>query len=150
MRAANSVPLWQRLTRSVKAAPRYRLVVVDRSFTEAQALTSALGEEFGVTFAPGLHAAFQAIVEQVPHLVVTELDLPDGSGLDLLEALHSRPATRELLVVVVSWRKGLNEKISALQAGAAHFLGKPVDSLAFRFEVKRLLYFAQLRLLPHA
>lgn len=140
--------IWQRLTRAFKAASRYRLVVVDPSLADAHALTSALGNDFAVTFVPNLQAAFMAVVEQAPHLVATEFDLPDGSGLDLLRALHGRTVTRELLVMVVSWRQGLDEKITALQIGAAHFLGKPVDLLAFCGEAKRLLYFAQLPLLP--
>src|SRR5580765_8306162 len=103
--------MWQRLTRAFKAASHYRLVVVDSSLADAHALTSTFGNGFALTFVPNLQAAFMAVVEQAPHLVVTEFDLPDGSGLDLLRALHGQTATRELLVMVVSWRQGLNEKI---------------------------------------
>ncbi len=60
-------------------------------------------------------------------LVLLDLDLPDMRGLDLLKALKSDPRTRATPVIVVS-ADALPARIDAsFDAGALHYLTKPVD-----------------------
>ena len=147
MNARWSVPWLQRMARLLGGKPRYSVLLVDYDVSAAQALASLLGDEFHVTVAGSLRDAFQAVAEQAPALVVTELDLPDGSGLDLLRALRAQMGERAALLMVVSARRGIDEKVAALEAGADDYLVKPVDPATFLTEVKRLSYFAQA-LLP--
>ena len=141
-------PSWlQRVTRLLGGTPHYPVLLVDGQLVEAQQLAAVLGEDFRVRIVGGLHAAIQAVADQAPILVVTELALPDGSGIDLLRALRAHPSTSRALLMVVSWRRGINDKVAALQAGADDYLVKPVAPAAFLDEVKRLSYFKQI-LLP--
>jgi DNA-binding response OmpR family regulator len=137
----------QRVARLLGGAPRYPVLIVDSRFDEARHLASVLGEGFHVRIVGGLHAAFQAVVDQPPILVVTELELSDGSGIDLVRALRNHPSMHRALLMVVSWRKGIDDKVAAFEAGADNFLVKPVSPSAFLEEVKRLSYFRQI-LLP--
>lgn len=71
--------------------------------------------------ASGFHAV-------VPDVVLTDWRLPDGTGLDVCEALHARGATRQVPVVALS---GLAVP-SALESrarlrGCVEFLEKPAD-----------------------
>lgn len=57
-----------------------------------------------------------------PDVVVTDLQLPDGSGLDVVEAVRSDSDTVGL--VVLTLHAGDPQIFAALEAGASAFLGK--------------------------
>lgn len=55
--------------------------------------------------------------------VVTEVELPGQSGIDLIEALRRRAST--VAVVVIAARGDVATAVRAMRAGAADFLEKP-------------------------
>ncbi|MDB5777181.1 MAG: transcriptional regulator [Herbaspirillum sp.] len=57
-----------------------------------------------------------------PDLVILDLGLPDGDGLDFIADLRRWSAVP---VIVLSARAGESDKIKALDAGADDYLGKP-------------------------
>jgi two-component system KDP operon response regulator KdpE len=57
-----------------------------------------------------------------PDLVILDLGLPDGSGVDFIRGLRGWSA---IPVIVLSARVGESDKISALDAGADDYLTKP-------------------------
>jgi two-component system OmpR family response regulator len=84
---------------------------------------------------PTIQAATAAVRAWTPYLIVMELNLPDGDGLELLTRVHTAPATRHVLLMVVSQRRGVHDKIAAFQAGADDYLVKPVDLRDFEAHV---------------
>jgi CheY-like chemotaxis protein len=71
-----------------------------------------------------LSAARAAFLDQVPELVVLDVRLPDGSGLDMARELASDDPTRPA-VLILSASVLPGERDAALAAGADAFLGKP-------------------------
>ncbi len=60
-----------------------------------------------------------------PRLVLLDLQLPDGDGLDLLGTLrHDSPDSR---VIVITANGSINRAVQAMRAGAFDFLVKPFD-----------------------
>jgi two-component system KDP operon response regulator KdpE len=57
-----------------------------------------------------------------PDLVILDLGLPDGNGVDLIRELR---AWSQMPVIVLSARAGETDKIEALDAGADDYLTKP-------------------------
>lgn len=72
-----------------------------------------------------LRAARRHLSAYRPSLMIVDLGLPDGSGLDMISDLHQLDA--DLAVVATSGDSGAEE--AALAAGARAFLSKPVPSL---------------------
>src|SRR5687768_3867844 len=62
--------------------------------------------------------------------VITDMRLPDGSGLDLLRKLDET-ARREKAIVITAYGSAENA-VEALKAGAYDYLTKPVDLKQFR------------------
>ena len=88
----------------------------------AQALRRA-GHE--VVTADSLAAADRALAAATPDVLVTDVVLPDGNGLDHLASVAARhPA---LPVIVLSARNTLSTAVRATEAGAYEYLPKPFD-----------------------
>jgi DNA-binding response OmpR family regulator len=88
--------------------------------------------------------ALAAIGKRMPQVIVTELDLPDADGLELVARWRSAPATRHTLLMVVTSRRSVPDKTTALTAGADDYLVKPVDPLTFALRFRAVSMFRQV------
>src|SRR6476620_8188562 len=83
-------------------------------------------------------------ISRTPHrLVLTDLRMPHGSGLDVLRA--ARAADNDLPVIVMTAFGSIDEAVRAMKDGAHDFLQKPVDSNHLLLLVDRALEQARLR-----
>ncbi|MTW21718.1 sigma-54-dependent transcriptional regulator [Allochromatium palmeri] len=72
-----------------------------------------------------------------PDLCLTDLSLPDGSGLDLLHYLNAHYP--ELPVAMITAHGNMESAVAAMKAGAFDFVAKPVDLAALRNLVESAL-----------
>jgi DNA-binding NarL/FixJ family response regulator len=79
-------------------------------------LTQVVGEAGSVA------EAFEKVAELSPDAVVTDLQLPDGTGLDIVRRL--RKEQPELGLVVLTMHSGDDQIFAAMEAGASGFVGK--------------------------
>src|SRR5437868_7219072 len=85
-----------------------------------------------------------AEIHAAPHrLVLTDLRMPHGSGLDVLRA--ARAADPDVPVIVMTAYGSIDEAVQAMKDGAHDFLQKPVDSNHLLLLVERALEQARLR-----
>ena len=85
-----------------------------------------------------------AEVTRAPYrLVLTDLRMPHGSGLDVLRA--ARAADPDVPVVVMTAYGSIDEAVQAMKDGAHDFLQKPVDSNHLLLLIGRALEQARLR-----
>src|SRR4029079_2540900 len=68
--------------------------------------------------------------DRIPDLVLIDLFLPDGSGIDLLKDKTASAAATE--VVVITGHASVDSAVQALRMGAADYLTKPVDIARLR------------------
>ena len=117
------------------------ILLVDPDLASAQALTQPLAGQFITAIVPSGQAAGAALSHLLPTFVVTELDLPDGSGLELIRALRNSPATQRILLIALTRRATVNDKIAVFQAGADDFLVKPITPDAFATHMRLVARF---------
>src|SRR4051812_24092128 len=98
---------------------------------------------YGVAEAEDARAAAQALAREPFRLVLTDLRMPHGSGLDVLRA--SKSADAEVPVVLMTAYGSIDEAVQAMKDGAHDFLQKPVDSNHLLLLVERALEQARLR-----
>ena len=84
--------------------------------------TSLEAEGWSVFEAQTLKAGLVEAGTRKPDLVVLDLGLPDGDGIDLIGDLRSWSSVP---IIVLSARSAEQEKIKALDAGADDYLTKP-------------------------
>jgi two-component system response regulator PilR (NtrC family) len=123
---------------TASTAPGPRLLVVDdepdlRTLYEL----TLLREGYDVECAGSVGEAWALLAEREYQLVITDMRLPDGSGLDLLQRLEDA-ARREKAMVITAYASPENA-VEALKAGAYDYLTKPVDLRQFRAVVASAL-----------
>jgi two-component system response regulator PilR (NtrC family) len=85
-------------------------------------------EGYAVVAAPGYQAALEAI-KQHPQpfpVVLSDLAMPDGSGLDVLSAAKARNAATE--VILITAHSTVENAIGAMRHGAYDFVSKPFEA----------------------
>ena len=72
--------------------------------------------------------------EEVPAVVLLDIDLPDGSGLDLLKKIKlENPDT---VAVMITGNVQIDNTIAALRGGAYDFIGKPISLEELRVTIR--------------
>jgi two-component system response regulator AtoC len=101
------------------------LLVVDDD-ADVVGWISEVAREQGFTVAPAtsLRDARAQMSLVAPDVIVSDLQLPDGRGIDLINDIERREATA---FVLVTGHASLESAIDALRLGATDYLIKPVD-----------------------
>jgi len=86
-----------------------------------------------------------AIASATPALVVSDLRLPDGDGIQLLEHVRNTPGGREIGFVVITGFGSIEQAVDALKKDADDFLTKPLDLEHLALSVHRVLDHIRLR-----
>ncbi len=103
-----------------------RILLIEDDSTLASAVCSYLqAKAFVVDPAPSLAAARNALAVAQYVAVFLDLHLPDGDGLQLLPALRRRSDSP--IVIVLTARDQISDRIRGLDAGADDYLTKPYD-----------------------
>ncbi len=90
-------------------------------------------------------AALDAIRENLPDIVVSDVMMPRLDGLGLVAALRADRRIAAVPVLLLSARAGQEESISGLQAGADDYLVKPFASAELLARVRANIALARLR-----
>jgi DNA-binding NtrC family response regulator len=105
------------------AAP-HALIVDDNPDVTGILSEFAVREGFTAAAASSLRQAREELAAHPPDILLVDLQLPDGSGLDLLDGLD--PAG-DLEVVLITGNASVETAVDALRRGVSDYLIKPVD-----------------------
>jgi len=114
-------------------APIMRLLLVEDNARLAGLVREGLAAQgFAVDWCDTVDAAEHALAINVYDLVLLDLGLPDGEGLDLVR--RSRRRQNAVPILILTARGGLDDRVLGLDAGADDYLVKPfqIPELAAR------------------
>ena len=116
------------------------ILIVDDSKTVRTMVRSALeADRHRVMEAPDGRAAL-AVLDQTPaDLVITDINMPEMDGFELVRALRARPAERFTPVLVLSTESGDDMKQRGRAAGATGWIVKPFEPDRLRQVVHKVL-----------
>jgi two-component system chemotaxis response regulator CheY len=105
-----------------------KIVVVDDSDFSRSVIVKMLKEaEFNVVGeASSAASAMQVIKDKKPHVVITDIVMPEISGIELTEKINQD--YDDTYVIVVSSLSQEHVVLEAIGAGAADFISKPINS----------------------
>ena len=121
-----------------------RILVIDDDPGLAEVIEMLLEREgYAAQRAGTLKAGLQKIEAMEFDLVITDLKLPDGTGLDAIRSIReSHPA---LPIIMITSYSSMESAIAALRAGAVDYIIKPFDNDEFLHAIERALAERRMR-----
>ena len=119
-----------------------RILIVEDSPTMRSLLTSSLEELEGAVKIVEVASGFEAL-RHLPRerfdLIVTDINMPDINGLELVSFVKSNAAYRDIPLVIVSTEGSERDRDKGIGLGADAYLVKPFEPEALRDIARRLL-----------
>lgn len=108
--------------------PPSSVLLVEDDLAQAQLVASALeSSNIRVTHAEDASRAQEILSQEIPDLILLDVQLPDLDGFALARLIRQDPKHHLLPIVFLTGRGSISSHIEALRAGADDFLTKPVD-----------------------
>ncbi|ACL24485.1 response regulator [Chloroflexus aggregans] len=119
------------------------LLVEDDYILQFSLATILRREGYAVDTARNVSEARLALVSRRPRIVLLDLGLPDGSGIDILKACATEPDRP--LIIVTTANDSPKAALEALSLGAFDYLTKPINHETLRYTLRRAVSYDQLR-----
>lgn len=114
-----------------------RVLVVDDEPALREVLQARLEQwGFPVRTASTVGDARGLLVSFDPHVVISDLVLPDATGISFLEEIRDQRRSR--IVLLITAYGTIDTAVQAIKAGAAEFLTKPLDYVALRRQLEEV------------
>ncbi len=118
---------------------RGRILIVDDERSIRDFLSILLEQEgYSVRTAEDVSSGRQRLQDEVPDLVMCDLKLPDGTGLEVLEDARRRQL--ECPFIIITAHTTPQHALEAHRAGAAEYLSKPFNVDELKLIVDKLLH----------
>ena len=119
----------------------FNVLVVDDSATTRAMIISAI-EVLEGTRVVEANNGFDALrlLPLMPFdLIITDINMPDISGLELINFLKKNPEHKNIPLIILSTEKSEKDKERGLVLGASEYLVKPFDPEKLRMVVEKYL-----------
>ncbi|HTI03981.1 MAG TPA: response regulator [Gemmatimonadales bacterium] len=117
-----------------------KILVADDDKVTLETLGAQLrGAGFQVLTAMDAMQAFMVAQRSVPDVVLLDIQMPGGTGLNTLKQLRSSSKTQGIPVIAMSALKDPGLDTRAVALGALEFFPKPVDFARLRATLARVL-----------
>lgn len=115
-------------------------LVVDDSLTMRKVLSRLLERE-GYRVVTAIHGidALQILQEVTPDIILTDIEMPNMDGFELVRQLRSDDATLKTPIIMISSRTAEKHQALAQALGVNDFMGKPIHDEALLENIARLL-----------
>ena len=122
-----------------------RVLIVDDDANICESLKNVLSEEdYTVISAGTLALGKEKLAEEFYNVTLVDLNLPDGSGLELLKEL--KKANSVTAMIVFTGYASVENSIAALNEGAFSYLQKPLNLDELKITIKKALQMQELTL----
>ncbi|MGR3319807.1 MAG: sigma-54-dependent transcriptional regulator [Candidatus Anammoxibacter sp.] len=113
------------------------ILIVDDDPDAVDVLQGFLTDKYNILTANTGSEAFEVIDRESPDLMLLDIDLPDISGIAILERL--KESSSEIPTLIVSGTGNVKSAVKAMQLGAYNYIEKPPDYEEVRTVVKKII-----------
>lgn len=117
-----------------------RIMVVDDMSVSRGLLEQAL-EQIGIThlsYATDGASALQTLAKAPVHLIISDYNMPNMDGLQLLEMLRKTPATQKVGFILVTGSENADVLRQGQALGMNNYLKKPFDAASLKACIERV------------
>jgi len=83
--------------------------------------------------------AWNLLQRMKPNLVLTDCEMPNMSGMELLIHMREQERFNDVPVIMLTARRSEEDEVLGLKAGADDYIGKPVEPLKLQARVRKIL-----------
>lgn len=120
-------------------SPRPTVLVVDDNQDITWLISQTLSPYYEIKEASSATEALEKVKEKTPDLIITDIMMPEVSGLVFLNQIKTGAFTKHIPVIIVSAKVTDNEQAEGFNTGADAYLTKPFSSQLLLSVVSRLL-----------
>jgi len=120
---------------------RTRVLVVEDEQDIAGLIKHALEREGGfvIEVAGSGDTALKSVAEEVPDLVLLDLNLPVLNGVEVCRIIRGRPETAKVPIIMLTARSTESDRITGLDIGADDYITKPFSLRELAARVRAVL-----------
>ncbi len=71
--------------------------------------------------------ALKSLSRERPDLIITDINMPDINGLELVGFVKRNPLTKTIPLIIVTTERGDRDRAKGMELGAEEYLTKPFD-----------------------
>ncbi len=113
------------------------LIVEDETLLTEELKNQLQNEQFTVDTALSFEAAEDQLLGELYDLVLLDLSLPDGDGLDLLKIIKKQD--EDTAVIILTARGEIEDRVKGLELGSDDYLSKPFAMAELRARIHAVL-----------
>ena len=117
-----------------------RLLIVEDDFDISNMLKIYFtGQDYEVDIAPRGSEAIQKTRQNMPHLIVLDIMLPDIDGYEVCRTLRTNTRTSHIPVIFLTQKDERSDKLQGLELGADDYITKPFDIEELKLRVQNAI-----------
>lgn len=125
----------------VAERPRNTVLLVDDNAQNLELLEIYMEELEDARIVSAVNGleALEKVAEYSPDLILMDIMMPKMSGFEVCKRLKNNPATRDIIIVMVTALNETGDVERAAECGADDYVAKPIDRRALLALVRNLL-----------
>jgi two-component system phosphate regulon response regulator PhoB len=117
-----------------------RILIIEDEAAISEMISFALARNgYTCEVATNTHTAQQAILSELPLLILLDWMLPGISGIEYARRLKQDPVTVRIPIIMLTARGEQTDKLKGLEAGADDYITKPFSPLELVARIKAVL-----------
>ncbi len=125
----------------------YSILVVDDQLESLHTITDCidrLNRNFNVFRATNGNLALEIAAAKIPEVIITDWDMPQMNGIELIRNLKNNPLTADIPVIMCTGIMLTSDNLkTALEAGAFDYIRKPIDKVELEARLFSALRYLQ-------
>jgi two-component system alkaline phosphatase synthesis response regulator PhoP len=120
--------------------PKSRILIADDNLTNVELLEAYLSEmECEIAVATDGRETLEKVAQFQPDLILLDIMMPKLSGFEVCRKVKQDPATKGIMILMVTALNELGDIERAVAAGCDDFLSKPINKLELLKRVENML-----------
>lgn len=119
---------------------RQRVLIIDDEKTIRILLENFLSKDYEVISKSNGEEAIEWLEDNLPHLIICDIQMPKMDGFEFLENVRKRGFTKHTPVIMLSGSESSSDRVRCYKLGSQDFLVKPFNPEELGELVKKNLY----------
>ncbi len=116
-----------------------KILIVDDEQQIVDLVKLMLGDSYEYLEANDGYSALELAKNETPDLVLLDIMMPGMDGYEVCQKLRADPATKNIIIAMVSAKKEDHDILQGIDVGAIAYITKPFDGFELSEKIKELL-----------